>query len=444
MFWIYLVFSSQMTIAYDSIGFENGGRILNSEGLRGYLKNGPQKEPLYSYTISLSMKLADVLHVDYKKVQTCFQIILLFLGQIFLYRILLLLKLNETITAISLLYYGLSPGLISCGFDLYSEIVTLQFILLSIFLMSKAWRFLLEEDLKFVILYAFLFAFTATLATFSKAVLLVLYPLFVLPFAVVLGHCLVTRKKRRGQCAVIFLIIFFTVFNSAVNGYKSLNRKYHGSYSFTDERGSTMFYTLALKRTAPLKQEFLSMALLMIPGENVCRSVYGQACYQWMYDGSADLGQQKRSELGSYHVPEDKIERTLVLSAVRQILSNPLQYSFFNFLEAIKMFFWESTKIGFVSYPQWLTSIHDNFLVKNALRLIMGLLTLFSVGYVAVYLLKNRREAHSERYQCLFFLFFFLVLFIGLYSLVMTVVRYSLPVTPLFIAVLAFTANERF
>jgi len=84
IFWIYLAFSTQMTLAFDSVEYEKSGRIINSEGLSGYLKNGPQREPLYAYSISLSMKLADVIGVDYKKIQTCFQIILLFLGQILL------------------------------------------------------------------------------------------------------------------------------------------------------------------------------------------------------------------------------------------------------------------------------------------------------------------------------------------------------------------------
>ena len=447
VFWIYLAFSSHMTIAFDSIGFENNGRILKSEGLRGYLKNGPQKEPLYAYSISLSMKLADRLHVDYRKVQTCLQILLLFLGQILLYRVLLLLKLNETVTTIALLYYGFSPGLISCGFDLYSEIATLPFILLSVLLISKTWHFLLLEDIKPLALHALLFSLTATVAVFSKAVLLILYPIFTFPFIIILVLSFVKRKKKQAQCAIIFLIIFFTIFNTTTNGYKSLNKKHHGYYTFADNRGVSMLYTLAFKRTAPLTKEHLSIALSSIPGQNVCRPFHGQAvCDDWFYN-SGYLESQKRNELLSNKISQEKIDRILTFSSMKQALSNPFQYSLFYFLESLKMFFWESTKIGFVIYPQWLTNIHDNILVKNTLRLLMALITLFSIVYVGVYMLKNHRkiyDAQDQKHQCLFFLFFFLMLFIGLYSLAMTLTRYSLPIAPLFIAAIASALNEKF
>ena len=62
------------------------------------------------------------------------------------------------------------------------------------------------------------------------------------------------------------------------------------------------------------------------------------------------------------------------------ILREPVQYSFFTLLEGFKTFFWESTKIGFVTYPRWLSSIFANTLFKGALRLVLSLFSMIKVG----------------------------------------------------------------
>ena len=449
IFWIYLAFSSQMVIVFDAIGFEANGKIFKSEGLEGYLKEGPQKEPLYAYSISLSMRLADILKVDYKKVQTCLQIFLLLIGQIILYRILLLLKINDTVMALALLYYGFSPALINSSLSLFSEVITLPLILLSVVLINQAWRFVLEGNIKSAATYAFLFSCIAIVAAFSKAVLLVLYPILILPFGIILIQSLIKKSKKQGQAALIFLIIFFIIFNVTVNGYKSLNKKYNGNSCFTDERGSTMLYTLAIKRTAPLTTDYLFMAFAMIPGENICRAFYGDACYNWLFDGSADLGMQKKDQLAGEGLPGEQVEKILISSAKKQVVSNPFQYFLFVSLESVRMFFWESTKIGFVAYPQWLTTLYDNIFVKNSLRLFVTLITLFSAIYSAIHLFKNRHKIYRqsdkcEKYQTLFFLFLFLILFTGLYGLVRIATRYALPIAPLFIALIAFSVHEKF
>jgi len=448
IFWIYLAFSTQMTIAFDSIGYVEGGELFKTGGLSGYLKDGPQREPLYAYAISLSMKMADVIGVDYKKILTCLQILMLFLGQVLLYRLLLYLKLNKTITAGAILYYGLSPGLISCGFDLYSEIVTLPFILLSILFISKAWQCSLQEDIKASFFYAFCFSLTSTIAAFSKAILVTLYPLFIFPFVILLVYAFFKRKVKRGLCVGLFLVIFFVIFNGTLSGYKNLNQKYHGRYTFTNDRGVIMLYTVAFRRTSRLTKELLGIAISSVPGEKVCRSFYGKACNEWLL-GTIALGLNKRNELIGKNVPEEEIDREMILSSMKLVLLHPLQYSFFTFLEGVKMVFWESTKIGFVSYPDWMTKIHDNIIIKSTLRLLIGLITFFAMLYLSWYLLRSPRVvfvqtgASGERPQCLLFLFFFVMLFAGLYALFPVLVRYSLPIAPLFIAVIAFVANER-
>ena len=89
-FWIYLLFSTHMDIRHDAVQFEYLGKVMANEGWAAFLKQGPTLEPLYPWIISLSMKMGAVLGISYQKIQSCFQIFLLFITQILLYQSLCL------------------------------------------------------------------------------------------------------------------------------------------------------------------------------------------------------------------------------------------------------------------------------------------------------------------------------------------------------------------
>ena len=63
IYWIYLWFSSDMIIRYDSLGYEKLGVVLYHNNWIEYLTSGPNREPLYPWLISISMHLADLLSI---------------------------------------------------------------------------------------------------------------------------------------------------------------------------------------------------------------------------------------------------------------------------------------------------------------------------------------------------------------------------------------------
>jgi len=73
-YWGYLVFFSSMQISQDAIGYKNLGSLIYHEGWQEFYRTGPHYEPLYPFTISLSMGLADKLSVSYQLVQKLFQV----------------------------------------------------------------------------------------------------------------------------------------------------------------------------------------------------------------------------------------------------------------------------------------------------------------------------------------------------------------------------------
>ncbi len=66
----------------------------------------------------------------------------------------------------------------------------------------------------------------------------------------------------------------------------------------------------------------------------------------------------------------------------------------FAFLEAPKIFFWESTRIGFVEYPLWLDAIYVSKIARLGIRLFISLLT-FGCQLNRISLLKGW-AAHKE------------------------------------------------
>ena len=233
----------------------------------------------------------------------------------------------------------------------------------------------------------------------------------------------------------------------SLHGYKFLNHKYNGHYTFTDYRGPYMLYHYTVRRTAPLDKETFWVALTSIPGEKVCRALCGDACKKWWWD-SYSLAERKSEELIANGVPEARINSTLIRLAIIEAVKNPFQYAMFMSFEALKLLFWESTLIGYVQYPQWLQYVYNNIAFKNLLRLVVFLITTFAMMSLSKYVWKNRRLLDSykleenNRYQQIFFIFYFLVVFILLYSTVITITRYSLPIAPLYLVSIAFIFNE--
>lgn len=108
------------------------------------------------------------------------------------------------------------------------------------------------------------------------------------------------------------------------------------------------------------------------------------------------------------------------------------------------MFFWESTNIGFVAYPDGLAGLYDSAALNWGLSFGMALLTAAAVIFAFRYTWRKRREIFGterdpeEPAIILFCVILVLTPFIGLHSFFLVLKRYVLPLAPLYLALIAF------
>src|SRR5262245_4838131 len=71
-YWVYLYFTTKMMVVFDSVGYENAGRLIFEKGWREYFVTGPEREPVYIFLIALSMKLGQIFGLHYQHFQKLF------------------------------------------------------------------------------------------------------------------------------------------------------------------------------------------------------------------------------------------------------------------------------------------------------------------------------------------------------------------------------------
>ena len=149
-----------------------------------------------------------------------------------------------------------------------------------------------------------------------------------------------------------------------------------------------------------------------------------------------------RNTLDRQGVAPVGIEKYFLIDAKKEIKEQPLKYFLFWGLEGFKMFFWESTQIGFVSYPDWLKRIYDNLVVKNLWRVTISLVTIYSFFYCIYMFLTNSGPCRDKiKRKEVGFILFLIVSVIGLYSLVHILTRFALPLAPVYLILAALAFN---
>lgn len=447
LFWIYLIPTSSMFIENDARNYRDQAAIIHEEGWVAFFKEGPLREPLYTASVALSMRAGSLLNVPYQKVQTVLQVLILLLSQCLLYQLLKKLRIRPVVSAMILLYFGLSPAILNSTFSLYSEIISYPFVIGIMLIAHKLLHVLLEEKPTAAVSLTVVMALLAAVVTLSKAIFEYIFPLFLLPYVFLILLSLHRRKVKRAIIGILVVGIFLTAFKGILNSYKSFNLKYNGHFAITNERGADMFYHYAMRRTAPLTKELLLVGVLSVPGEKVCRSVLPEACHDWWWNNYG-LTSVKTEELRTQGVSSDQIKSSLLRAGFVAILKNPLQYGLFTSFEAIKMLLWESTQVGYVRYPEWLQTIYNNVVFKNALRLAVFLITSLAFLYGSIYLIRERRHLRSPApavdrcYTLMLLIIYFIVIFNALYASVITIVRYAFPIVPLYMACIAFMLDR--
>ncbi|OGX37797.1 MAG: hypothetical protein A3C36_03505 [Omnitrophica WOR_2 bacterium RIFCSPHIGHO2_02_FULL_52_10] len=445
IYWAYLFFTAVPSIVHDAIGYEDLGRVLSREGWLKYFQTGPNREPLYPLLISISMSIADIFSISYIPIQKLLQICLLFGTQILSLGLLKKLGIKDALAAWVVLYIGLSPAMVNSALSLFSEITAYPLILGIMYALVKAWRSILRADsaLKMALL-ALGTGLLFMLIISVKAIFEYLFLIILLPFLMLIFYSFRQKNRQLAMSAITYTVITFCSVALFLHAFKAMNQKHNGIYAFTN-RGAWMLYGTVERRLVQMTPRKIFAALAMVPGDGVCNALFGkEECYHWTFDQTMNLGVEKLGELDALGVPPGRIDAKLIELSKNRILDNPLQYGFLHLVEGGRMFFWESTQVGFVTYPAWLSQLFLFAPFKNGLRLITGSLTAAAFFYLFVFICRNKKlllstdHGDSEKVQLCFFLFLTIFIFIQLYSFFCILTRYSFPIAPLYILGISF------
>jgi len=350
------------------------------------------------------------------------------------------------LTAALVFYWGFSPAIINSGLSHFSEILSYPIILGILIFTTKAWQCLNTGDRR-IIRYAFLLAPLFILIISVKGAFELILMLFLLPFFIRIFYALLKGDRHKVKFGILFIAIILFGVNLFTLPYKSLNQKYNGKFAFTD-RGPWMFYASAVKRTQLLTQQQQRAFLASIPGSGVCRSlVTKEDCYFWSSEMDSGIGRSKTQEYERKQIPYSQEDTELIRESLKIILSHPVQYFLLLPLEGLKMFFWESTRIGFVEYPQWLHNLFVTDVIRYGIRLFLSALTLlayfnlFRLCVVRRHFFFNRKKGGEED-RITILLFIFITVLVSVYSLVYVITRYSLPIASLYVASIALLIDN--
>ncbi len=431
IWWIYLGTHSQMILAQDALGYEALGRSIADKGFfPHYFLDGPNREPVYPLMVAFSMKMGFWYHLPYQPILTILGCVILGLNQLCALRLMQILNIQQHIAAAALLYLGFSPAINNMAFSLYSEIAALPFILPLFLLIYHLARSIENKRMGPSIAFALFIGIAFFLLTLVKASFEIITPLFF----IVLYTTLWKNQDHR-KIILLCALLSFCAFLLPTQMYKNVNRAINGQYAITN-RASWALYGNTARRMQPMDTTRILSGLAYTPGEGVCKHFFdSNTCDFWSYKKSDDLGMVKMTHLRNALQSPEAINQELLKASARHALSNPLQYAAWTILEGIKMFFWESTQIGFVQYPDWLQRIYTHAAFKDLLRLLVSLVTIAAIFFLGWNSLQGKNSLIMNMVGA------FILLFISTYSFFFILTRYCLPIAPLYIIVIAYTAN---
>jgi hypothetical protein len=235
------------------------------------------------------------------------------------------------------------------------------------------------------------------------------------------------------------------IFYPPILAFKYANKKYNDHFTFTS-RGAWAVYGNTLRRMKPLNTRRCLTALAYVPGEGVCRSIFSrEECFFWSSINSDEYAEKKLKNLEEEGITGEKLDKTLLDLTKTEIFKNPLQYVFLTGVEGLKMFFWESTKVGWVYYPEKLQAVFDFKLGNNLLRLFMTLLTVWALMNLLIIVGRNRFKLMSPAKEnadttiFLFFLLYLVLIYTLVHSFFFILTRYVFPLVPLYLIAISYT-----
>jgi len=447
VYWIYLFFSTSMEIKHDALGYQTLGTAIYNDGIAGFFKIHGSNVILYPLIITASMYIADFLKADHLVVQKFIQLLFFFAAQILLYRLLRQLNVRKTIVALAILYFGFSPALVNSALSSWSEVIAYPFVLGIILISVYSWEMIQKgayRELCFPILGLSLVFFAVSMV---REVYEYVFLLFIAAYLCLSFGFFFQRQQKCFFKAIILLAAVFSLYQMSLMPYKMMNLKYSGYKSLVLKGGMALTGGAIMRSQKLTPMEILSF-LSNVPGDNIIKKFFGEKEYKHWYFDQFRYGYDIYQDLLAQGVPKDEIDKKLYQISIQHVLKNPLQYCFLTTAEGMKMLFWESTKIGFVNYPQWLAGIFNFSPFKNFIRLFMFLLTFWAVFSALKYLFVHRREIHNRSQNTdkavpiLYFVLAVIIANIALHAPFIIETRYALPIAPLYLALIAFTLDK--
>lgn len=447
IYWSYLFFHTKMVIVFDSVDYENTGRLIYHNGWLNFFQTGPHREPLYPALIAASMALADFFSLDYQSVLKIFQLLLLFSTQILMIVLMRKINVREGIIQAAVFYFGVSPATINAAFSLYYEIMVFPFVPAAVLLAGSLWSDICRKRVfGYILSKSVLFGACFSLLALGRGIFQMVFYFSIFPFCAFAVYAVFKRWWTIFRRALIFILVASTILYSAVSFVKTMNLRYNGEYILCATH-LNIFLASAYKRSQPVTPRILAAHIAMIPGRGVCGMFFSkQECDYAEWYGMdefrfGEAGQKMAS------IPKNNQERKVLSLVLEKAMARPFQYAFFSIVEALKMPFWESTKIGFVSYPRFMSRLYDNLLMRFGLRLLFGLITMASFIFVTFSLLrmKFRYFSASGDQRCnmivLFFAWLMIAVYTMLYSTCFVITRYALPIVSLYIVCISVTID---
>jgi hypothetical protein len=439
-YWLVLFFNTSMAILFDAQNYQQLGLDIFEKGWGHYFRTGPHREPLYPATIAFSYWMEDAWGFNYQSVQKGVQLLCLFFTQVLVLVMARLWGLRKGLQPVLIVLIGFSPALVNAAFSLFSEILVLPATAALCLVMYGFAEAVRRRCVKCVIAQSLMLSVVFVAVTLTKAIFEYVFYLFMAILAAGIAGALFRKSWTLFKNVVPGFLILAIVTGGLLSGYKSLNRAFNGEYKITT-RGADLFFGNAYKRTEPFSFTLLLSHLASVPGEGFCRKFFSDETCQHAGFLGADFsrGAPLQATLEGYAENEGITKDQFVYRvAFSRIKDRPVQYVTLAVFEAIKMFFWESTKVGFVNYPGPLERLYNTKIFSELLRGAVGLLTLIAFIYQGIFLVRAFRKFGVQAFErpeiilslCLFFVISAYTL---LYSMFSVVARYALVLGPLYI-----------
>ncbi len=445
LWWVYLFFTTQIVVVFDSEGYEQLGRMIYTQGWSEYFRTGPNREPFFPALIALSMYLGDIAKVSYFYPLKIIGILFLFLTLIFSYRLMRMLSIRTSIIVLTILYLAFSPVMTNSSMRLWSEFAAYPWVVLTVLLTIKAWGAVKDPSTKNSQMagYGLAVGGMFLLVMSVKAVAEPMIICYLWPFYWQIIAAWRGRNFHQAKRIFVFCVVALGLFEGAVIGYKWLNYQGNGLYSFTN-RADYALYGYTARRTEPLTLNRLGAAIVQTPGMGGCAEVFKEDdCMFWTARHSDDILEAKKVELHDKGITGQQASNYYMATSLKLFLSNPLQVIGLMLIEAQKAVFWESS-IGFVAYPDWLERIFYDPKFSGALRIILAVLSWLAclVALLHLMLCKKSLKAKEAERPTLFWIANFVFWFTAMYALYFVEYRYIFPIVALFMVLIAFMFNK--